>query len=56
MKKDQQKTVQEHARQGRRARKVLQLDKETLRVMNGGSPGPVLSPSWRPSQCPTLCF
>lgn len=48
---------QEQARQTQRARKVLRLDRETLRVMNGGSRGPVvLDPSWRPSQCPTLCF
>jgi hypothetical protein len=57
MKRDTQKTAQDHAQQAKRTRKVLRLDKETLRVMNGGSKDPVvLEPSWRPSQCPTRCF
>lgn len=57
MKKDTQKPFQDHAPQAKRRRKVLQLDKETLRVLNGGSRGPVLdSPTTRKSQCPTMCF
>ena len=55
--KDTQNSSHDHARQPGLTRKVLRLDKETLRMLNGGSRGPVLlEPSWRPSQCPTRCF
>ena len=55
MKRDTQKPIHDHAPQT--TRKVLQLSRETLRVLNGGSRGPVLeSPSTRRSQCRTLCF
>lgn len=55
--RDTQKPSQDHAQPAERTRKVLRLDKETLRVMTGGSRDPVVqSPSFRPSQCPTLCF
>jgi len=59
MKKTQatQQPSHDHAQQTRRTQKVLRLDKETLRALHGGSRGPVVeSPSYRPSQCPTLCF
>jgi hypothetical protein len=59
MKRDTQKPSHDHASQTARTRKPLRLavDKETLRNLHGGSRGPVVeSPSWRPSQCPTLCF
>jgi hypothetical protein len=52
--RDTQNSSHDHAP---RTRKVLRLDKETLRMLHGGSRGPVLlDPSWRPSQCPTRCF
>ena len=57
MKRDTQKLSQDHARQAKRTHKALQLSKETLRVLSGGSRGPALdSPTTRPSQCPTMCF
>ena len=57
MKRDTQKLFHDHARQAKRTRKVLQLSKETLRELSGGSRGPVLdSPTTIRSQCPTLCF
>jgi hypothetical protein len=57
MKRDTQKLFHDHARQAQRTRKVLQLSKETLRELSGGSRGPVLdSPTTIRSQCPTLCF
>lgn len=53
MKKDTQKTSPDHVQA---ERKVLRLDRQTLRSLHGGSRGPVvLEPSWRPSQCPTTC-
>ena len=55
MKRDTQKPIHDHAPQT--TRKVLQLSRETLRVLNGGSQAPLPgSPSTRRSQCPTLCF
>jgi hypothetical protein len=55
MKRDTQKLIHDHAPQT--TRKVLQLSKETLRELSGGSRGPALdSPTTRPSQCPTMCF
>lgn len=57
MKKDTQTTSQNHAPHAERARKPLRLDRETLRMLSGGSRGPVLlDPSWRESQCPTRCY
>jgi hypothetical protein len=57
MKRDTHKTSQDHAPQAERARKPLRLDRETLRMLSGGSRGPVLlEPSWRESQCPTKCY
>jgi hypothetical protein len=56
MKKDTQKTAQDHAQQDEPTRKGLRIDKETLRVMNGGSRGPEVNSPSRPSQCPTMCF
>jgi hypothetical protein len=54
MKRDTQKSIQEHAR---RPRKMLQLAKETLRLLNGGGRPPVVEARTTfPSQCPTLCF
>ena len=53
MKKDTHKPAQDNAT---RTRPMLRLDRETLRIMNGGSQFPASPPLTRPSHCPTRCY
>jgi hypothetical protein len=35
---------------------MLRLDRQTLRIMNGGGQFPAAKDLTRPSQCPTMCY